>query len=309
MPRAQLWCIDITGAPTSVTKRIFTVDFDPNQTFEDLVDAITRGLKHGKKIAELEPEVVALDVWKLEPSISRDDPRFNADTSTTYADLKEDVMTITPESGNLGEIYLDLPEDECLHLVISLKGAPEPEGTIEMLCSELFDIKQAEKSGKAQEWSDSLGDTEFEQRPDVIERRRNGEDPLRDIPIAILHPAFDRFLLHMHDSGLDVPPEMYPQAMEFASTCWQVLRQEQMEEKTKKKKMLNAMEMMLGYQLMKRTKEGAAFDGLLLVEDVYPALLFLSEDDIGIHMMEKCQKLYSKCIRLASVRPCLLLCW
>ncbi|KAF9260778.1 hypothetical protein L218DRAFT_834248, partial [Marasmius fiardii PR-910] len=122
------------------------------------------------------------------------------------------------------------------------------------------------------------------------------------IPIAILHPAFDRFLLHINGSELDLPSEMYPLAVRFTSTCWQVLgsKSKSVDEMTKKGMILDAMETMLGYRLLKRTREGAAFDGLLLVGDVLPALIFRNEDDVGGHLMERCEKVYSKCIRLAS---------
>ncbi|KAG7100087.1 hypothetical protein E1B28_001868 [Marasmius oreades] len=175
------------------------------------------------------------------------------------------------------------------------------EGTIDLLCSELLDIKFEENRAKHREWLDSLGDQGFEERIDVIAKRRKGEDPFKEIPIAILHPAFDRFLLGMHDPDLDIPPELYSEAVEFSSTCWQVFGSKNMDEPTKKAKKLQAIEKMLGYQLLKRTKEGAAFDGLLLVEGIYPALIFLSEDDIGVQLMGRCETLYSKCMRLASL--------
>ncbi|KAL0574474.1 hypothetical protein V5O48_007488 [Marasmius crinis-equi] len=315
MPRAQLWCIDLSsGSTDEVKRRIFSIDFEPTDTFEDLTRAISAGLHHTNK------EITALDIWKLSPSIARNDARFSATTKTTYTELTEHVMTITAESGNLGEIYLDLPEDESLHLLVAVKGKPQGKcllvkGTIELLYSELLDIKQQEQRQEHLEWLESLGSEDFEKREDVVARRHAGVDPFREIPIAILHPAFDKFLLDMNSPTLEIPPELYPLALKFSSTCWNLLSSKEVDEKQKKKTVSDLVEKMLDRPLVKRTKEGAAFDGLLQIDEVYPALLFLSEDDIGIHLMSRCRKVYNKCLLLASLdsvrkqisMPCFLL--
>ncbi|KAK1230602.1 hypothetical protein PQX77_006297 [Marasmius sp. AFHP31] len=301
MPQAQLWCIDVSGLPTKVARRVFSVDFEPTHDFEALSKAISARLRHDPS-----SEIVALDVWKLNPSIARSDDRFkfedeNSEITTTYTDLMEHVVTITADSGSLGEIYLDLPEDESLHLIISLKDQPTAVGTIGMICSELLDIQMQEKREDTREWQESLGSEDFERREDVAAKRRAGQDPFAEIPIAILHPAFDRFLLDWNSPVLDIPSELYPLAVKFSSICWNVLASDEVDQEHKKKAISSLVEKLLNCELMKRTKEGAAFDGLLRVDDVYPSLLFLSEDDIGPRLMARCQKVYLKCIRLASL--------
>jgi hypothetical protein len=61
---------------------------------------------------------------QLDPAIARDDARLKASTTTTYSDLKEHATLLkTDFAGNLGDIYLDLPDIESLHLLVSLAGS------------------------------------------------------------------------------------------------------------------------------------------------------------------------------------------
>ncbi|KAI3619240.1 hypothetical protein WG66_012786 [Moniliophthora roreri] len=62
MPVAELWCIDITGPPSVVTRRIFPINFNPQHNFEDFNQAIRDQLKH-QPIGNDEP--ITLDVWKV----------------------------------------------------------------------------------------------------------------------------------------------------------------------------------------------------------------------------------------------------
>ncbi|EEB93741.1 hypothetical protein MPER_07566, partial [Moniliophthora perniciosa FA553] len=196
MPQAKLWCIDITGSPSVVNRRVFSVAFIPAQNLESLRDAIRKELKHkAKEIVEdsgEEESLVTLDLWKLDPSLARDDARLNQGTTTTYSELQDNATLLkTDFAGNLGDIYLDLPDEECLHLLVSLSGSEIAKGPIDFLISELLDIKQEEARQRSVDWRDSLGDSTFESRADVIAKRQRGEDPFRERQLAILHPVFE----------------------------------------------------------------------------------------------------------------------
>ncbi|ESK87088.1 hypothetical protein Moror_11913 [Moniliophthora roreri MCA 2997] len=295
MPVAELWCIDITGPPSVVTRRIFPINFNPQHNFEDFNQAIRDQLKH-QPIGNDEP--ITLDVWKLNPSIARNDVRFNEGTTTTYDDLKEHVTTITTDSGHLGDIYLDLPEEESLHLLVSLQGGKTAEGTIYHLCSELLDIKEKDRQRKTSEWYDTLGDNEFENRSDVKAKRQQGQDPFREIPLALLHPVFDRFLLHIHTPHLEIPHTLYPLAIKLSSACWKTINDDK---PTRVDRVLPIIEQMANCTFIKRTEEGAAFDGLYRVDGRCPALIFIADSDIGSQLLGRVERVYAKCVQLASL--------
>ncbi|ESK85880.1 Pkinasedomain-containingprotein [Moniliophthora roreri MCA 2997] len=319
MPQAKLWCIDITGSPSVVNRRIFSVAFIPAQNLESLRDAIRKELKHKAKeivedLGKKEESPVVLDLWRLDPSLARGDARFNQETTTTYSDLKGSATLLkTDFAGNLGDIYLDLPDEECLHLLVSLSGSEVAKGPIDFLISELLDIKQGEARQRSADWRDSLGDSTFESRPDVIAKRQRGEDPFQEIPLAILHPVFDSFLYDLHNDDLDIPHLLYPLTREFSSSFPKF--KSSFNSNEAKTTFISSLEDLLDCKCITRTTEGAAFDGISLIDDVYPSLIFHRQLVVAGDIMSQVQKVYRKCVRLAvydSIRrrvalPCFVL--
>ncbi|EEB94431.1 hypothetical protein MPER_06757 [Moniliophthora perniciosa FA553] len=194
-------------------------------------------------------------------------------------------------------IYLDSPEEESRHLLISLKGSRTAEGTIDLLCSELLDIKEQARQRKSREWYDTLGDSDFENRSEVKAKRQQGQDPFREIPLALLHPVFDRFLLLIHTTHLEIPHILYPLAIKLSSACWKTINDDK---PTRVAQVLPIIEQMANCSFIKRTEEGAAFDGLYRVDGRYPTLMLVVESDIGSQLLGSMERVYTKCVQLAS---------
>jgi hypothetical protein len=149
------------------------------------------------------------------------------------------------------------------------------------------------------DWKDSLGDSAFESRPDVIAKRQRGEDPFREIPLAILHPVFDSFLYDLHDPDLDIPIELYPLARKFSSSFSRYTRD--FNGKQEKQTFLSTLEELLDCKCITRTTEGASFDGISLVDETYPSLIFHRQLVLDGDIRAQVERVYRKCIQLAAV--------